>query len=753
MKTNRKIIPEKYCNLNFKKSVTSWDEAIPLGNGLMGCLIWGEGDALRFSLDRGDIWDNTLYSGVLEDNFTYKTLVDMAKRQDTDSIRKIFDAPFYNTTPTKLPAGKIILHFNDSTNVKSALDLATAQANITVETNEENISISSFIHANKNIGFIKVNRPSEQFRLELLNPEFGALGEDSKYTYDADAREVSVGSLKQLKYPKAQKSSVDLGECHIEYFTQYIDESLTYGIIVGTKSAKDSCELAYTIVNSSDNDAPIEAGIKLIQAALAGGYDSSFETHQAWWADYWGKSSLTLPDKLFEKQWYLTNYLFGSCSRKNCPPMPLQGVWTADDGKLPPWKGDYHHDLNTQMSYYHYLKANHIEEGESFIDFLWNLAEQGENFSREFYGVDGLCLPAVMTIKGKPLGGWAMYALSPTNQLWLCQVFERHYRFTGDEAFLREKAYPYMKKSADCCISLMEKGEDGRLRLPVSSSPEIHDDTPKAWLTPNSNYDLSMIRYVVIELIRLAKILGNGEELYWESIFALLPELAVNDDNVLMLSPDESLQESHRHHAHAMAIHPLRLLDSTKPEDKAIIDATIHNLEILGTGWWVGYSFTWIAEFYAIQGNGNGAAYQLEVFWRNHCSQNGFHLNGDFKNRGTSQFHYRPFTLEGNMCAADALQEMLLKTEDNRIVLFPAIPEEWLEETVAFESFRGENGLLISAKMEGGKLTGLTLTPQRTGKIRLEDASAVRALTANIPCIIDENGEMELEAGNEYIFS
>lgn len=155
-----------------------------------------------------------------------------------------------------------------------------------------------------------------------------------------------------------------------------------------------------------------------------------------------------------------------------------------------------------------------------------------------------------------------------------------------------------------------------------------------------------------------------------------MPELAVSERNALMLSPDESLAISHRHLSHAMAIYPLRLINRENQRGREIIDATIQDLEELGTGLWMGYSFAWMAELYAVQGNGNGAAYQLEVLWRNTCSPNGFHLNGDYKNRGASMFHYRPFTLEANMYAADALQEMLLYSEDGTLQFFPAIPEK-----------------------------------------------------------------------------
>ena len=120
--------------------------------------------------------------------------------------------------------------------------------------------------------------------------------------------------------------------------------------------------------------------------------------------------------------------------------MSLQGVWTADDGALPPWKGDYHNDLNTQLSYAHFYKANHLEEGECFLDFLWNSMDAAKIFAEKFYGTEGICLPGVMSIDGKALGGWPMYSLSPTQQIWLCQSFEEYYRYTGDLEFLEKKA-------------------------------------------------------------------------------------------------------------------------------------------------------------------------------------------------------------------------------------------------------------------------------------------------------------------------
>ena len=385
--------------------------------------------------------------------------------------------------------------------------------------------------------------------------------------------------------------------------------------------------------------------------------------------------------------------------------MPLQGVWTADEGTLPPWKGDYHNDLNTELSYTHYLKANHLEEGRCFLDFLWSLFDDGRRFAGEFYGAEGCCLPGTMTIDGKPLGGWPMYSLSPSNQMWLAHAFGEYYRYTGDSKFLRERAYPYMKETGIFIQSLLEETEDGYLVLPVSSSPEIHDDTERSWLTPVSNYDLALMIRLFETLEKLAGELGKTEELQWRHIRQRLPELSVNKNKVLMLSPDESLEESHRHFSNAMAVSPLGIIDY-EGEGKEIIDAVIADYERLGTSQWVGYTFAWMAHLYAVQGNGEKAAEYLRIFWENFCSCNGFHLNGDFRKKGYSQFTYRPFTLEGNMFSADALQEMLFQMKDGKIRLFPAVPKTWTEKQVSFYSFRGEKGILCSAEIfEGRKLS------------------------------------------------
>lgn len=742
----QKILPKEDCNLRFNKTITRWDEAIPLGNGLCGALIWGPSNGLRFSLDRGDIWDTTPFEGVSKEEFSYSMMVKLAKEGNVSEIRRIFDAPYNHVVPSKLPAGKLIFDFGCNENVCSGLDLSLAEVTIMIS---NDITLKSFLHAEKKIGIIKINKPLSEFSFWIENPQYSVKGEVT--LDDMLVNSVNTASLKSLAYEKSEF----VREGGVRFFVQEISDSFSYGIFLNVKEVEGETQIVYFVASSHDGMDWKEKAINMLKDALGEGYDVLLESHSNWWEEYWGKSSVTIPDRLFEKNWYLTQYLLASCSRKGCYPMPLQGVWTADDGKLPPWKGDYHLDLNMQMSYYSYLKANHLEEGESYINFLWDMVDCGREFAKKFYHSVGLCLPSVMTLTGDPLGGWGMYALSPTNQLWICQAFERHYRFSGDKEFLSKKAYPYLSETAVFILSLLEERE-GLYYLPISSSPEIHDDNIESFLTPNSNYDLALMRYLFGTLIQLSEELQNGEREKWESVYIKLPALSVNEKGVLMLSPDEELEETHRHLSHAMSIHPLRLIPYKGEANCRIIDATILDLERLGTGYWVGYSYTWMAELYAIQGNGNGAAHQLRTFWNQHCSRNGFHLNGDYKKCGTSSLHYRPFTLEGNFCAADALQEMLLQSEDNILSLFPAVPEEWLEERITFDNFRGEKGLLVSAAMDQGVVTSLTLRPKYSGKIILQKSWNLESLLekTDLEFTVKEDClEIMLCGGKEYLLS
>jgi alpha-L-fucosidase 2 len=179
-----------------------------------------------------------------------------------------------------------------------------------------------------------------------------------------------------------------------------------------------------------------------------------------------------------------------------------------------------------------------------------------------------------------------------------------------------------------------------------------------------------------------------------------------------------------------------------------MINATVSQHEKLGTGLWVGFSFPWMANLYAIQGNGEGAAYQLKIFMDCFCSKNWFNLNGDYKKRGVSQLHYRPFTLEGNMAAADALQEMLLDSVGGVVRVFRAVPGDWKKGRSSFSGFRAENGVIVSAELTNGNVSYILLQSEKPGIVLVENRFSSRKIKIEIDG--NEIRETECEIGKVF---
>lgn len=748
-------LPDDRHDLSFRKAISRWDEALPLGNGLTGCLVYGDGAPLRMALNRGDLWDTRVAPETEAPDYTYANLIELVKNKDQASILKRYDDFYLRTTPTKIPVGRLLLDYGlPADRVTSRLSLRTAEAKIELQYGDTLAVVRTFLHAERQVGFGIIEGTAELPSLMIEPPDYSGSKNNDQEEGMAVFENWKVSSL---GYPPPELGSD--GDKLI-WYRQRSCESLEFAIVVATgPHSGGGLAFAYAVISNQDGPEWFEAGKQRVLEAVEEGYAAAMESHKIWWDGYWGQSSVTLPDAALEKQYYVTNYLFASCSRKGAPPMPLQGVWSADEGLLPPWKGDYHHDLNTQMSYWHYLKANRLQEGESFVDFLWELMPAGREFASRFFDAPGICLPAVMAIDGKSLGGWPMYGTNLVNQIWLCQAFDHYWLYSGDEDFLRDKAYVYFKETAECILRWLKPDQGGKLLLPLSSSPEFHNNSIEAWLTPNSNNDLALLIYLFDRLSVMADRLGIFEDVVrWCKVRGQLPNFALDANGALMISPDESLTESHRHMSHLMAVYPLKLLDYERTEShKRTIDASMKQLETLGKGMWKGYSYAWVSSLYAQQGNGEAASYHLRMFLDGYVSPNGFHLCGDYKNLGLSAFKFRPFTLEGNMGYADALQEMLLQNRHGELVLFPAIPSSWREQGVGFQSLRAEGGVLVSATCEDEALAFVKLKAERKTTVRLRNSFACDRLLMkeesgsihHLDCLAGAVLVIQLDAGRE----
>lgn len=696
-------------NINYDRAITLWDEALPLGNGRMGCLLYGDGP-IRLSLDRVDLWDTRPHPTTLEEGFCYSNLVRLSqsgKKEDWAERERLFEKVYDELSyPSKITAGRMELDFGRTLEkMNCSVDIQKAIGTIRFAGG----ALETFLHATRFVGVAKI---SGDFRLHLHIPDYisGKSFQKSQITGEGGA----ISPEKGMGYPKAEV----VQDGALTYYVQQTMTEFSYGVFVYSVKKEDITELYFTVATSEDAaEFADEAGKRLEEAAQIG-YEVLQREHIAWWEDYWKKSEISIGDALLEQTYYRSMYLFASCSRKGSYPMPLQGVWTADNDCLPPWRGDYHHDTNTQLSYQSYLKANRLEEGEAFLDYLWQLKPQFEKVASDFYGVEGLLIPGVSTIDGKPMGGWSQYALSPTMSIWTAQSFDEYYLYTGDETFLRERAFPFLEEVGEAIRGLLRE-EDGKLYLPLSTSPEIHDAEPEAYLKPNSNFDLALMRYLFMRLAEYCRLLNKDGTVYAE-ILSKLDDIAVID-GYIGLNRTERLRESHRHFSHLMCLYPLHLINYDTEEHKALYHKAIEEIEYLGMGMWVGFSYAMCAQIYAMAEMGNAAYEKLRQFADGFVAENGFHLNGDFQQKGYSTFHYRPFTLESLFGYCDALQEMLLQEHRGYLHLFPAIPKKWEERALSFRDLRSYGGVLVSGRAEHGILQEVSLNLPKPMKLTIKN--------------------------------
>ena len=264
--------------------------------------------------------------------------------------------------------------------------------------------------------------------------------------------------------------------------------------------------LAVTITTSvADGVDPLAVGQDRVTKALQRGYEALYAQHKTWWNDFWNVSQVSVPDSAVQEHYNLVRYLLGAGSRPGAPAMPLQAVWTNDDG-LPAWKGDYHHDLNPQMMYVSYLTAGHFEEGRVFLDFMWDLLPVFRKFAREFYGTARAMFPIVMSVSGLPITGWSQYSLMPQGSAaWVGWMFYRHWLYTQDRTFLKDRAFPFCAELGECMKGLLGPDENGVLKMPISSSPEIFSNAPEFYLAPNSNYDRDGMQALFESLANMAQ--------------------------------------------------------------------------------------------------------------------------------------------------------------------------------------------------------------------------------------------------------
>ena len=688
----------------FPSLSTTWDEGVPLGNATVGALVWQRDSVLRFSLDRIDLWDLRPTDSISGPNNKFRWVMEQVRKGDYLPVQKKFDWPYdREPAPSKIPGAALEFHTTGFGKVK---DVHLYLRNALCRTEWSNGTVlKTFVHASEPIGWFVFENLPDAPAISIVPPQYES--ETSNGTEDP----VTGQDLRRLGY---RQGNIEKKENCITYHQQGWN-GFYYDVNVRWEKKGRKLYGVWSVTSSMTGQ---KASSETMDAMKRGVY-SDFSSHNSYWKNFWNASSVSVPDSIIQRQYDQEMYRLGSVARKDSYPISLQAIWTADNGKLPPWKGDYHHDLNTQLSYWPVYKGNHLEEGMGYLNTLWNQREVYKKYTRTYFECEGMNIPGVCTLTGEPMGGWIQYSMSPTVSAWLSQHFYLHWKYSADKEFLTDRAYPFVHDVALFLEQITLLDSNGIRKLPISSSPEIFDNSLNAWFRTMTNYDLALIQFAFRAAEEMAGALGKDEEAtHWKELYGQLPDYDLDADGALTFAKGFPYNASHRHFSHAMATHPLGLLDYSQGEKaRKIIDATLQKLKDNGPDWWCGYSYSWFANMSARAMKGEDARDALRTFAECFCLTNGFHANGDQSQSGKSKFTYRPFTLEGNFAFAAALQEMLLQSHTGKIHIFPALPNDWKD--LSFEKLRAEGAFIVSASLRGGKLAHAEIMAEQGGTLQV----------------------------------
>ena len=378
-------------DLSFPQLAERWDEAIPLGNGVLGGLLWNKNGRLRLAIDRIDLWDLRLQEDMHGPEHTFRRLHDLWENGEYDQAIEFRNELRQYPFPTKIPGAALewdISALGDVESVRLFLQPAVCQVRWTSGAN-----LHLFIHAQKDVGWFRFSGLEHDLDPELLAPAYNVDSEGP------DVADQSRGGLTRLGYPKPDI----LREGQEWTYRQETSLGNGYDVYVQWRQLSDAVVEGSWSISWQEPGAPSNARTP-VKEALNRGWNADLRDHLRWWEAYWNMSSVSLPDSVIERHWYREMYKFGASTGHGSIPISLQSVWTADNGNLPPWAGDFHHDLNTQLSYWPAYTGNRLEQERAFVDWLWRVKPEAEHYTESFFQAEGLAFPGVTDIKGRAMG-------------------------------------------------------------------------------------------------------------------------------------------------------------------------------------------------------------------------------------------------------------------------------------------------------------------------------------------------------------
>ncbi|HEX4168938.1 MAG TPA: glycoside hydrolase family 95 protein [Bryobacteraceae bacterium] len=408
-------------------------------------------------------------------------------------------------------------------------------------------------------------------------------------------------------------------------------------------------------------------------------------------------------------------YLLISSSRAGGQPANLQGIWNAEI--TPPWSCNWTANINVQMNYWPAETCNLTECTAPLFDWMQDLSRNGEIAARETYGLAGwvshhnIDLWRAANPVGEGVGAptWANWGMSGP---WLCQHLYEHYLFTRNEEFLRVKAYPLMKGAATFCLAWLIDDGKGRLTTCPSESTEndfLAPDGKPAMTSAGCTMDMALTRELFSNCIAAATELKVDEEFATKLAAAreqLLPFQVGKHGQLQEWSIDfEEHTPGQRHMSHLYPLYPGNQITPRRTPQLAQAARVSLERRLANGGAYTGWSRAWAIGFWARLGDGEKAWESISMLMQHSTNSNLFdtHPAAD----GAI------FQIDGNFGAAAAIAEMLLQSHDGSIDLLPALPRAWADGGV--KGLRARGDVSVDVTWAGGRATTCWLRPRFKG--------------------------------------
>ncbi len=417
-----------------------------------------------------------------------------------------------------------------------------------------------------------------------------------------------------------------------------------------------------------------------------------------------------IDDKMQELYFHYGRYLMISSSVCGKLPPNLQGKWNGNI--TPPWKCDYHFDINLQMNEWLLESANLSEFALPLTDYMLKFIESGRKTAGNLWGCRGICLPLSSDVWAECTPESFGYAVWVGAAAWMAQPLWRHYIYTGDIDYLKNKAYKFLKEVALFYEDFLEEDENGIMQIMPSQSPENRfkgaGSLVSVGICTSSAIDVQLAYDALGYAVEAARILQIDfrEADKWETLRNRLPKFAIGSDGRLMEWNEEFEEEQpgHKHLSHLYGLYPSDIFTPEARPDEYNAAVKSFDFRMAHESGYTGWSLAWISNIYARTGNAKGFYEQITGLLKDFATQSLLDIHPDPVSPGV-----KPdiFQIDGNFGMVSAVTEALCGYFDGKVHILYALPENWKNGRISGVKLPG--GHEISFSWENAGLTNLEI--------------------------------------------